>query len=86
MSASAKKLGAVLKRLQDLRACGVDNYSKLSSLFIALRTMAPNATASDVADIGRFVAEDMSSEFEVELDSVISLLADLVKHAEERNG
>ncbi|MFL9863225.1 hypothetical protein PQR67_03445 [Paraburkholderia fungorum] len=85
MSTSAKKLGAVLKRLQDLRACGVDNYSKLSSLFIALRTMTPNATASDVADIGRFVAEDMSSEFEVELDSLIGLLDGLIKQTEGRS-
>jgi hypothetical protein len=85
MSTTVKKLHAILERLADLRAAGVDNYAKLSSVFTALRTIAPDVTTSHVADIGRFVAEDMSSEFEVELDSLINLLDGLTKQAEGRS-
>lgn len=80
-----KALRAVLERVVDLRAAGIDNYAKLGSVFTALREIAPDITTSHVADIGRFIAQDVGSEFELELDDLIGVIDDLIKQAEGRS-
>jgi hypothetical protein len=81
-----EKMRAVLERLVTLRAAGVDDYANLSALFEALKKIGPDSLTRRVAGVGRFLAEDMSGEFEGELDSLIGLLDALVKESEDRNG